>query len=93
MTAATSLNDCRDEAGRFLASIGDKQTTASEVMTMLDEEIALLKASLNDRQRLSHQAYDVVFLLFELAALHGVDLDGEWAAGRERKRSKYGGEG
>jgi len=31
----------------------------------------------------------MLFLLFELSADYGFDLDGEWALGRERKEKKH----
>jgi hypothetical protein len=36
-----------------------------------------------------HQVYDMLFLLFEIAAQRGFDLDAEWNRGRERKEKKY----
>jgi len=61
------------------------------ILGWLDEEMAVLKDTVakGDRPRLRHQAYDVLFLLFELAARLDLDLDAEWAAGRERKQAKY----
>lgn len=81
-----SLNAFRDEAGDFLTSIdpGGKEPP-SEIIRMLDEEHGELKRSLGDAERLSHQIYDLIFLLFELAAKEGVDLDAQWDRGRERK--------
>ena len=83
------LNGYRDEVAEFLDKIAAREEPTSRVMDMLDEEIALLKESLDDRERLNHQLYDVLFLLFELAAMYNLDMDPEWAQGRERKRAKY----
>jgi len=83
------LNDVRDEVAKFLEQMAAKSETVSQIMKMLDEEIALLKESLDDRERLNHQLYDVLFLLFEIAAICNLDLDSEWIKGRERKRIKY----
>lgn len=83
------LNDCRNEAEGFLKAIGAEARPPGEILAMLDEEMALLRASVGDDPRLRHQVYDVLFLLFELAARLELDLDAEWDAGRRRKRDKY----
>ena len=83
------LNGYRDVVAEFLDKIDTRDEPVSRVMDMLDEEVALLKESLDDRERLSHQLYDVLFLLFEIAAVYNLDMDAEWAKGRERKRAKY----
>lgn len=51
--------------------------------------MAELKAVRHDDPRLCHQIYDVMFLLFSLAADHGLDLDAEWEVGLRRSREKY----
>lgn len=80
----------RDEAGEFLKAIDPAdERPVSEIIRMLDEEYAGLKASLGDSARLAHQVYDVLFLLFELAAKERLDLDAEWIRGRQKKQ-KYG---
>ena len=56
---------------------------------MLDEEVALLKSSIGDRENLCHQIYDVLFILFELAGRYDCDLDLEWEKGRCKKQEKY----
>ncbi|MBN1342849.1 MAG: hypothetical protein JXQ73_09235 [Phycisphaerae bacterium] len=84
-----SLNAYRDEAGKFLDAVDPAgERPLSEIVRMLDEEHATLDASLGDPDRLSHQIYDVLFLLFELAAKENLDLDAQWARGRDKKR-KY----
>jgi len=84
-----SLNTYRDEAGKFLQAVdpGGREGDA-DILAMLDKEVAELKASVDDSRRLSHQVYDVLFVLFELAGKKGLDLDAEWTRGREKKR-KY----
>lgn len=83
------LNEFRDEARGFLVGIGQSERKALEIVPMLDEEVALLKSSIGDREKLCHQIYDVLFLLFELAGQYDCDLDLEWEEGRKRKRNKY----
>ncbi|MFC2015033.1 hypothetical protein ACFLUP_03475 [Chloroflexota bacterium] len=83
------LNEVRDEVAEFLKQMSAKQRPVSRVLDMLDQEIVLLKESLNDPKRLNHQLYDVLFLLFEIAAMRNLDLDSEWIQGREKKRIKY----
>lgn len=84
-----SLNDYRDEAGKFLRMIGATDEPVDKILGWLDNELAALRASLNDRPQLAHQVYDVMFLLFELAARYNLDLDEQWANGRRRKLDKY----
>ena len=69
------LNTYRDEVDEFLDGIAAREKPISRVINMLDEEISLLKESLNDRERLSHQIYDVLFLLFEIAAIYNLNID------------------
>jgi len=83
------LNVYRDEVAEFIDKIAAREEPVSRVVGMLDEEITLLKESLNDRERLKHQLYDVLFLLFAIAAMYNLDMDSEWAQGRERKQAKY----
>lgn len=75
------LNDFRDEAGSFLKSIGAEDEDVKNMLRMIDEELTILKASVNERDIL-------LFLLFELASKYELDLDEEWEKGRERKK-KY----
>ena len=85
------LNNYRDEAGEFLKAIGAGDEHVSKILSWLDEELAGLKdaATRDDHPELRHQIYDVLFLLFELAARFELDLDSEWTSGRERKQAKY----
>lgn len=86
------LNAFRDEAGAFLKAVDPAgEEDVSDIIGMLDREYAELKASLDDPERLGHQVYDVLFLLFELAARTGLDLDAQWTQGRDKKR-KYTGQ-
>jgi hypothetical protein len=84
-----SLNKYRDEVGEFLDRISAREEPISRIIDMLDDEIALLKKSLSDRERLNHQLYDVLFILFEIAAMYNLDMDSEWTRGRDRKRARY----
>ena len=83
------LNKYRDEVGEFVDRISAREEPVSRVIDMLDEEITILKESLNDRERLNHQLYDVLFLLFEISAIYNLDMDTEWTRGRDRKRARY----
>ena len=84
------LNTFRDEAGEFLQAIDPAgEEPVSAILDMLDREYAELKTSLDNDARLSHQIYDVMFLLFELAARYNLDLDEQWENGKLRKEEKY----
>ena len=84
-----SLNAVRDEVADFLGTVDPQgQETDSTLFAMLEEKYADLKRSTGSPDQLPHQIYDMLFLLFELAAKHRCDLDAEWEAGRVRKH-KY----
>ena len=83
------LNELRDEAREFLVGIGQSERKASEIIPILDEEGALLKNSIHKKEKLYHQIYDVLFLLFELAGQYDCDLELEWEKGRKKKQEKY----
>jgi hypothetical protein len=87
------LNDYKDEARRFLASVAPDDRMA-DIIKLFPEELRLLEDAVQsgDTTRASHQIYDLLFLLMEMAAVAGVDLDAEWRNGRERKRTKYSAE-
>jgi hypothetical protein len=38
---------------------------------------------------MQHQIYDMMFLLFEIAAANNLDLDSEWQTGAIRKLENY----
>ena len=86
------LNTYRDEAGQFMTAVGAGGERVEKILGWLDEELAGLKGAVGrgDLPALGHQIYDVLFLLFELAARFDLDMDSEWTAGRQRKREKYG---
>ena len=83
------LNDRRDEALEFMNAIGVGEEHVPKIFSFLDEELASLKESVGDEEKLCHQVYDVLFLLFELAGRFDLDLDSEWNEGRQRKQLKY----
>ena len=84
-----TLNAYRGEAGDFLKN-ADLESSASNpaIIEMLDNEFEILKSNLENPGRLSHQIHDMMFLLFELAAVNNFNLDAEWGRGKEKKR-KY----
>lgn len=83
-----SLNEYRDEAGRFLQAVNALDEPAQKKIDMIKKELETLKQNMQDKSVVSHQIYDLLFILFELAAQYESDLDTEWAEGRERKK-KY----
>ncbi|ODU55553.1 MAG: hypothetical protein ABT01_05895 [Clostridium sp. SCN 57-10] len=86
-----SLHTYRDEAGAFLASMGAQGEGDAQKLAWLEEEFALLReaSAVGNDARMRHQIYDMLFLLFELAAEHDFDLDEEWRVGAARKQEKY----
>ncbi|MBN1556211.1 MAG: hypothetical protein JXA11_15830 [Phycisphaerae bacterium] len=85
-----SLNQYRDEAGAFIRGIGATDEPVEKILNWLGEELSHLRSSLRNREEPVHQVYDMLFLIFELAARYDLDLDEQWAQGRIRKKEKYG---
>lgn len=85
------LNEYRDEAERFMRRTDDFQKDGQQKLDWLREEFDLLRAAVNrgDGEKTVHEIYDMLFLLFELAADSHADLDAEWKKGRRRKAEKY----
>ena len=86
-----SLNSYISEVRDFLeeANVSDQDIT--QKINWLEEEFQLLKDSIdmNDSDKIQHQIYDMLFLLFEISISYDFDLDSEWEIGREKKRQKY----
>ncbi|MPM54012.1 hypothetical protein SDC9_100784 [bioreactor metagenome] len=83
-----SLNFYIDEVREFMDKAGFSSEVEADIFKMLDEEFALLKSSYGNEEKMQHQIYDMLFLLFEIAAKHNMDLDSEWIKGRDKKK-KY----
>ena len=83
------LNDLRDEAGEFTEKIGAANEPLQKLLKMLEDEMNELKNSVENPDRLRHQVYDMLFILFEIASKYGMDLDAEWEKGRRNKKIKY----
>lgn len=84
-----SLNSYRDEAEDFLKKIGAKNDGSDTKVAMLEEEFNILKEVKDNPDKLKHQIYDMLFILFEIASDHKFDLDNEWNKGRKHKEEKY----
>lgn len=83
-----TLNHYRNEAAEFLKKSGFKDEDCSIKIAMLEEELSILKVT-DTPARLKHQIYDMLFLLFEIAADYEFDLEEEWDKGKIRKYDKY----
>ena len=84
-----SLNNLKNEVReRFLDLLGEKKSTFEDLISMLEEELSLLKSVINDKARFGHQIYDMLFILFTLASEHEIDLDEQWKNGWIKKQ-KY----
>lgn len=84
-----SLNGYRDEAEDFLKKIGAKNDGSDTKVNMLEEEFNILKEVIDNPDKLKHQIYDMLFILFEIASDHRFDLYNEWNKGKKRKEEKY----
>jgi len=84
-----SLNSYVDEVKEFLDRVKNSDISTDNILKFLDVEYDLLKNSTTYDEKLKHQIYDMLFLLFEIAATRKLDLDEEWEKGRENKLKKY----
>lgn len=86
-----SLNEYKNEVREFLLRMGSLNGDNSQKITWLNEEFELLKKAVNssEREKIQHQLYDMLYLLFEMAADNDFDLDKEWKIGNKRKQEKY----
>ncbi|MDO4199958.1 MAG: hypothetical protein Q4D57_04320 [Clostridia bacterium] len=85
-----NLNDYKNEAKEFLIKIDNFGKNQSQKLVWLEKEFELLKSAVEDadNQAISHQIYDMMYLLFEIAADNNCDLNSEWARGKSKK-NKY----
>ncbi|WP_160691768.1 hypothetical protein [Clostridium sp. C2-6-12] len=86
-----SLNEYKDEVKEFLVKMDSLNGDNHQKINWLNEEFELLKKAVNasDIDKIEHQLYDILYLVFEMAADNNFDLDKEWQRGRKRKNKKY----
>lgn len=86
-----SLNEYKNEVREFLIRMDSLNGDNNQKITWLNEEFEILKMAVNasERDNIEHQVYDMLYLLFEIAADNNFDLDKQWQNGRERKQEKY----
>ena len=79
------------EARDFLVKINALDEDHEIKIRMLDEEYTLLKKFLktNETDKIKHQIYDMLFILFEISAMYNLDLDTEWNNSQEKKKKYY----
>ena len=85
-----NLNDYRDEVKEFLVKIDSFEVNQEQKLVWLKKEFDLLKLAVknSDSKAISHQIYDMMYLLFEIAADNNSDLDSEWS-NENKKKVKY----
>ena len=73
------LNDYRDEVKEFLVKINSFGVNQEQKLMWIEKEFKLLKSAVknSDNKAISHQIYDMMYLLFEIAADNNSDLDSE----------------
>jgi NTP pyrophosphatase (non-canonical NTP hydrolase) len=86
-----SLNDYKEEVKDFLQKINSLNENTELKLNWLEEELLLLKDAVDkdDKDKVRHQIYDMLFILFEITVDYDLDLDSEWNIGRNRKQEKY----
>jgi hypothetical protein len=86
-----SLNEYKNEVREFLIRMDSLNGDNHQKITWLNEEFKLLKKAVNnsERDKIEHQLYDILYLVFEMAADNDFDLDKEWKKGKIRKHEKY----
>ena len=85
-----ALNKYKDEVKQFLIRMDSLNSDNHQKIAWLNEEFELLKKAVNasEREKIEHQLYDILYLIFEIAADNNFDLDNEWEKGRKNKE-KY----
>lgn len=86
-----SLNNYTEEARDFLEKMNALNENIELKLKWLDEEFQLLNNAVEkkDKNKIQHQIYDMLFILFEISADYNLDLDNEWNFDRKRKQEKY----
>ena len=86
-----SLNKYKNEVKEFMINMKSFNGDNQQKIEWLEEEFILLKNAVNNsnREKIKHQVYDMLYLLFEIAADNDFDLDQEWQAGNIKKQDKY----
>ena len=86
-----SLNEYKNEVREFLIRMDSLNGDNHQKIIWLNEEFELLKKAVSgsERDKIEHQLYDMLYLIFEMAADNNFDLDKEWQKGRKRKQEKY----
>lgn len=81
------LNNYRDEVKEFLVKINSFGVNQEQKLMWIEKEFELLKSAVknSDNKAISHQIYDMMYLLFEIAADNNSDLDSEWVNGNKKK--------
>lgn len=82
-----SLNDYRDEVKEFLEKVGSEDEPLEKDIERLEEEFEFIRQAGNDSE-IQHQIYDMIFVLFAIAAKKDLNLDEEWREGLKTKK-KY----
>ncbi len=82
-----NLNNYRDEVKEFLIKIDSLGKNQEQKLAWLEKEFDLLKLAVknSNSEDIAHQIYDMMYLLFEIAADNNSDLDSEWVNGRKNK--------
>lgn len=86
-----TLNNYTKEARHFLEKMNTLNENIELKLKWLDEEFRLLKDAVDkeDKDKIQHQIYDMLFILFEISADFDLNLESEWKFGRKRKQEKY----
>lgn len=86
-----SLNDYRDEVEVFLKKVDNLNKNTEQKINWLNKEFSLLKTAIesSDKASISHQIYDMMYLLFELSVDFRCNLDEEWQIGNIKKEKYF----
>lgn len=86
-----SLNRYTEEVRGFLRKIKSDNESNQQKIEWLKEEFAQMQYAIesSNMPKVQHQLYDMIYILFEIAAANDLDLDSEWQAGAKRKAEKY----
>lgn len=83
------LNSYKCEVQNFLKNLKGENWNTDYKISELGREYEKLKSNIDNKKLASHQIYDMIFILFEIACDLDIDIEKEWQNGKVRKQKKY----
>mgnify|MGYP006425802861 CR=1 FL=1 len=71
------INELKKKIGLFERNAGFDKTNFSELITMVEEELNILKSNPDDKEIVNHQLTDLLVLLMQIANRYNTNFDVE----------------